>query len=197
MKSKRPILLMLLAVLVVAMVALPATAQAKRTFDQTLDKLFKNHYPQHLESYFTALGTNADLGFRWAGTSAERAVSAKVLKEYKAMGLAGARREKVPCDVFEFESAGLTFNNQTVVASTFGGVPGTPPEGVTGRLVYVGGGTAADYAAVGDVTGKLVQELDGQDPRRAQHRAHGHEGPAVQHEVHARAEAVLRQACGR
>ena len=156
MKSKRPILLMMLAVLLVAMVVLPATAQAKLTFDQTLDKLFTDHYPQNLEAYFTSLGTNPDLGFRWAGTSAERAVSARVLKEYKTTGLVGAKLEKAPCDVFEFKSASLSFNNQTAVASTFGGVPGTPLEGITSELVYVGGGTAADYATVGDVTGRLV-----------------------------------------
>jgi Iap family predicted aminopeptidase len=156
MKPKRRVLLSLVAVLLLTMVVLPAAAQARPTFDQAIDQLYADEYPQGLEAYFTSLGTNPDLGFRWAGTSAERAVSARVLKEYRAMGLVGPRLERVPCDVFEFKSASLSFNNRTVVASTFGGVPGTPPQGITGKVVYVGGGTADDYEGVGDVSGKLV-----------------------------------------
>ena len=43
-----------------------------------------------------------------------------------------------------------------MVGSTFGGVPPTPMGGVTAEIVYVHGGTAADFDAAGNVTGKLV-----------------------------------------
>lgn len=135
----------------------PATATDDRAaFDQAVDKLFAQGYPQSLETYFCSLGTNPDLGFRWAGTSAERAVGERVAAEMRAMGLSNVRLEPVPVDVFEFEKATLTAGDRVMTASTIAGVPPTPPGGVTAGIVYVKGGTAPDFDAAGDVSGKLV-----------------------------------------
>ena len=135
----------------------PACRPAGRTsFDGSVDALFAEGYPQELETYFCSLGTNPELGFRWAGTTAERAVSDRVAGEMKAMGLRNVRLEPVPVDVFEFEEAFLTVGGRRVTASTVGGVPPTSPEGVTAPVVYVRGGTAADFDAAGDVAGKIV-----------------------------------------
>ena len=66
------------------------------------------------------------------------------------------RLEPVPVDVFEFTSASVTVGSRTMVASAFAGVPPTPSRGLTGEVVYVGAGSAADYEAAPSVAGKLV-----------------------------------------
>jgi Iap family predicted aminopeptidase len=143
--------------LLLAAALAPACSRAHRpSFDQAVDRLFAQGYPQALETYFCSLGTNPDLGFRWAGTSAERAVGDRVASEMRAMGLSNVRLEPVPVDVFEFEAASLTAAGRPMTASTIAGAPPTPPGGITAPIVYVKGGTAADFDAVGDVSGKLV-----------------------------------------
>lgn len=140
-----------------ALVLTPACARPDRpSFDQAVDKLFSQGYPQALENTFCSLGTNPALGFRWAGTSAELAVGDRVASEMRAMGLSNVRLEPVPVDVFEFEEASLTAAGRRMNASTIGGVPPTRPGGVTAPVVYVKGGTAADFEAAGDVSGQLV-----------------------------------------
>ncbi len=125
-------------------------------FDKAIDKLFAEGFPQELVKFFCALGTNPDLGFRWAGTTAERAVGDRVAAEMRAMGLSNVRLEPFPVDVFEFEKAGVTVGDRAMIASTIAGAPPTPDDGVTGPVVYVKGGTAADFDGAGDVAGKLV-----------------------------------------
>ena len=143
--------------LLLAALLAPACSPADRpSFDQAVDKLFAQGYPQALETYFCSLGTNPDLGFRWAGTSAERAVGDRVASEMRAMGLSNVRLEPVPVDIFQFEEASLTAAGRRMIASTIAGVPPTPPGGVTAPIVYVKGGTSADFDAAGDVSGKLV-----------------------------------------
>lgn len=144
------------ALTVVLFAALACRPAGRRSFDQAIDELFAAGYPQALETYFCSLGTNPELGFRWAGTSAERAVGDRVAAEMKAMGLANVRLEPVPVDVFEFEDAALAIGGRRMTGSTVGGVPPTPPGGITAPIVYVKGGTAADFDAVGDVSGKIV-----------------------------------------
>ena len=141
----------------IVLLAVLAGGCARRpSFDQAIDGLFAHGYPQALESYFCSLGTNDELGFRWAGTSAERAVSERVAAEMTEAGLANVRLEPVPADVFEFKSASLTVAGRRLTASTFAGVPPTHAAGVTAPIVYVKGGTAADFDAAGDVAGKIV-----------------------------------------
>ena len=125
-------------------------------FCKAIDALFTNRYPQQLEEYFCSLGTNPELGFRWAGTSAENAMGFRVAKEMREMGLSNVRREPVPVDVFEFKRASLRIGSMEMTCSAFAGVPSTPKEGITAPVVYVKGGTAVDFDAVGDVTGQIV-----------------------------------------
>jgi N-acetylated-alpha-linked acidic dipeptidase len=154
--------LVLLLLLPVAAVGSP---NATQNFDRSVDRLYSQGFPQGLERYFVSLGTNPDLGFRWAGTSAERAVAMRTLKELKAAGLRGVKLEAVPVDVFDFKSAGVTAGGQTFMASSFAGTPPTGPEGITADVIYVGNGTKAAFdaaeAAYGPVEGKLVlMDLD-------------------------------------
>jgi hypothetical protein len=155
-----PVLLLLL---------LPTAALAKSSpakFDRAVDRLFQQGYPQNLEQYFVSLGTNPDLGFRWAGTSAEKAVAERTFKALKAAGLRGVKYEPVPVDVFDFKRAAVTTaSGLDYVASSFAGTPPTGPDGITADLVYVGNGTKAAFdaaeAASGPVAGKLVlMDLD-------------------------------------
>ncbi len=165
-----------LSVLVLALLTvfllLPSAAGAKRgvpapetRFDTALDRIYAQGYPQALEEYFVSLGTNPDLGFRWAGTSAERAVAVRVLKEFRAAGLRDVRLEPVPVDVFEFKHASVHAGDWHFIASSFGGTPPTGPEGITADVIYVGNGTKEAFdaaeAAYGPVEGKLVlMDLD-------------------------------------
>ena len=145
-----------LSALLILWLACAKTPDASSRFDRAVDELFERGYPQALEEYFCSLGTNPELGFRWAGTSAEKAVTERVAAEMRAMGLDKVRLEPVPVDIFEFTKASLTVEGRTLTASTIAGVPPTGAEGVTAPVVYVQSGTAADFAAAGDVAGKLV-----------------------------------------
>jgi hypothetical protein len=141
----------------VALLAAFACGRGGRgSFDDAVDRIFAAGFPQELETFFCSQGTNPDLGFRWAGTPAERAVSERVAAEMSAMGLANVRLEPVPVDVFEFAGASLAVGGRSLTASTFAGVPPTPAAGVAGPLVYAKGGTASDLDAAGDVAGKIV-----------------------------------------
>ena len=155
--SRRRLRRFVLPALPVLLLCAASCAPAGRgSFDQAVDKLFGAGFPRSLETFFCAQGTNPELGFRWAGTTAERAVSDRVAAEMRAMGLARVSLEPVPVDVFEFEEASLAVGGRRMTASTFAGSPPTPEGGVTAPIVYVRGGTAADFDAAGDVRGKIV-----------------------------------------
>ena len=72
------------------------------------------------------------------------------------MGLSNVRLEPVPVDAYELLGASVTVGGREMTASQFPGIPGTPLAGITGEVVYVHDGTAADFDAAGDVTGKVV-----------------------------------------
>jgi hypothetical protein len=158
----------ILLVPVLVLLLLPTVALAgtpEEDFDRALDQLYAEGYPQALEEYFVSLGTNPELGFRWAGTTAERAVACRTYEEFEAMGLRGVKLEPVPVDVFEFKSASVTAGCETFLASSFGGTPPTGPDGITAEVIYVGNGTKEAFdaaeAAYGPVEDKLVlMDLD-------------------------------------
>ncbi|MFC1761308.1 M28 family peptidase [Planctomycetota bacterium] len=125
-------------------------------FCQSLDELFAGGYPQQLMNYFCSLGTNPDLGFRWAGTTAEHATSERIEQEMRKMGLSNVRREPVPVDVFEFKKASVKVGSREMTCSSFTGVRPTTKSGITAPVVYAKGGSAADFDSVGDVSGKIV-----------------------------------------
>lgn len=149
-------LLFLLAVLCVVLALAPAAALAATSFDKSVDRLLARGYPQRIENYLCSLGTNPDLGFRWAGTSADNAAARYLARKLRAMGLKKVRLERVPVDVFEFTHADVTVGQREMTASTFIGVRPTPKNGITSQIVYVHQGTANDFTAAGDVRGKLV-----------------------------------------
>jgi len=151
---KRLPLLLLPVILVLLLI--PATALAAPTFDQAVDQLVGQGYPKGIDVYLNSLGTNPDLGFRWAGTSADDAAAVYLAKEMRAIGLRHVRLERVPVDAFEFKHADVTVGDHEMMASSFIGIRPTPPGGITAKVVYVGQGTAADFDAAPSVKGKLV-----------------------------------------
>ena len=161
---KRRSILLLVGALVLLLLA-PAVAQAatSATFDEAVQQLVDQGYPQQVESDLTGLGTTP-LGFRVAGSPSDNAAARYILTEMKSAGLCGAKLERVPLDVFSFRGAGVCVGGRTFTASQFGGVRGTSFAGVSGPLVDVGLGTAADFTAAGSVRGKIVMiDMDGYD----------------------------------
>ena len=132
-----------------------AAASSGSAFDRAVAKLMRQHYPQKVEAYLDSLGT-CPLGFRLAGTQADNAAAKYIAAQWKRMGLAGVSREPVPVDVWDVRGAAVRVGGRTMVASQFDGIPGTPPAGVDGQVVYAGNGTRQDFDKAGDVTGKIA-----------------------------------------
>ena len=147
-------LYLVLACALAAALLLPAAAQAL-TFDQAIDQLVANGYPQQLERQLNSYGTSA-LGMRMGGTSADNAAAQFIADEMKRLGMTNVRLEKVAVDKWEWRGASVSAGGRKLTATSFGGVPATPFGGVTGEVVYAGLGSAPDYEALGDVTGKIV-----------------------------------------
>jgi hypothetical protein len=141
---------------------LPAAAQAapKPTFDQAMDQLIAQGYPQAADAHIAAMGTNPVLGFRWAGSWADDQSARYIAAKLRAAGLKNVHLERVPVDVFNFLSADVKVGNRTMIASSFGGIKPTTSKGVTAKVVYAHSGTKQDFdalqAAGVSVKGKLA-----------------------------------------
>jgi Peptidase family M28 len=142
----------------------PVTLAGPPSFAEAVEAVYASGDPQAWEEELLSYGTNPDWGFVWGGTSAERETDAYIKGLLEAWGLENVREEAVPLDVFEFKHADVTVGSgagaRVMPASTFGGIVGTPPAGITAEVVYAGNGTRQDYdrlAAAGvSVAGKLV-----------------------------------------
>jgi Peptidase family M28 len=150
---------MLVLALCAAAMLVPAVASATPTYDQAVNSLIAKHYPQTIESHLNSLGTSP-LGMRWAGSASDNAAARYLRDKMLLMGLKNVRLEKVPLDVFQPRGASVTVDRGDMPAwkitcSQFAGVPPTPTGGISGEVVYVGTGTAAEYEGL-DVTGKIV-----------------------------------------
>jgi len=146
---------LLFAAVVLLILTLPATALAAPSYNKAVDKLIANGYPQSVENHLNSLGTSP-MGFRYAGSPSDNAAARYIARQMRAIGLVNVRLEPVPVDAYNFRGANVKVGSRYLPASTFGGVPGTPAGGLSGEIVYAHYGTAADFAALGDVTGKLV-----------------------------------------
>ena len=147
------IVLAIVVVAVAALLLMPSAASAM-TFNQAVDKLVADGYPQGLETYLTSQGSSP-IGFAFGGSSSDTARARYLAQQMKALGFR-VRLEAVPLDVMEFKGASVTVGSTSYTASTFGGVRGTPEGGITAELAYVGGGTAAEVDAAGDLSGKIA-----------------------------------------
>jgi hypothetical protein len=140
-------------VAVVLALCAPA-AGAAPTYDEAVDQLLGDGYPQQLETWLTAQGSSP-IGMAFGGSTADNARAEYLAAELKKLGYR-VKLEAVPLDATEFKGASVIADGATYVASTFGGVAATPPGGITAPLVYVGGATAAEIAAAGNLDGKIA-----------------------------------------
>ena len=125
------------------------------TFDTAVDDLVAGGYAQRIAGDLCGLGTSP-FGFRVGGTTADDAAARYIAAEMRAIGLKNVRLEPVAMDVWEYRGGSVTVGGVVFPATSFTGVPGTTPRGVSGNVVDVGFGPAADFDAAGDVRGKIV-----------------------------------------
>ncbi len=101
-------------------------------------------YIRYVIEQLTAIGSSA-LGYRNTGTPEDVAVADFVKSEMQAIGLSDPAVETVSVDAWRFRSAQVQIQGEpiTFTASSFGGIPGTPADGITARLVDAGDPTRA------------------------------------------------------
>ena len=102
-----------------------------------------------------------ELGEAWRGAGSDPAHEyAQYLEdEMIQIGLSDVEQEGFPVHAYDYGGASVQIvgpeEGEVWLAAGHGGLPGTPPEGLTAEIVYVGLGTRFDYPADG-VEGKLV-----------------------------------------
>ena len=99
------------------------------------------------------------MAWRGAGSAPAHAYAAYLENEMKSIGLTDVKQEEFPVHAYEFKGATVQVVDpgpgDVWVAAGHAGLPGTPAEGLTADIVYVGLGTQYDYEGK-DVAGKLV-----------------------------------------
>ena len=95
------------------------------------------------------------LGFRVAGTPEERAAVSFVAAELRDAGLSEVVEEPVPVDAWRLIDAYVEADGRRYECASFGGVPETPPGGVTGELVVAGRAGRRELDGL-DVHGRVV-----------------------------------------
>jgi len=102
-----------------------------------------------------------DLGMAWRGVGSEPAheYAQYLADEMSRIGLKGVEQEGFPVHAYDYGGASVQIvgpkTGDVWLAAGHGGLPGTPADGITAEIVYVGLGTRFDYPAEG-VQGKLV-----------------------------------------
>jgi hypothetical protein len=116
-------------------------------------------YVRRVVEDLTAIGST-EMGFRAFGTPQDLETATYIADQMTELGLQDVALEPVVGDGWSFEGASVTVDDKVLPAGAFGGVEGTGPEGVSGRLVFAGIGSARDYDRLErhgiDVTGKIV-----------------------------------------
>ncbi|MGG0644107.1 M28 family peptidase [Sporosarcina gallistercoris] len=127
----------------------------KEQYLSAVDVEYAFDFTKGLEEY----KTNEKLGYRTAGSEAERKTGEKIGEEMKAIGLVEVTKDKFKVDSWEFEKADLTFTDvegKEHLAVLGGYQVNFDTKGVKElEVVYAGKGTAADLEGL-DIKGKLV-----------------------------------------
>lgn len=127
----------------------------KEQYLSAVDVEYAFDFTKGLEEY----KTNEKLGYRTAGSEAERKTGEKIGEEMKDIGLVEVTKDKFKVDSWEFEKADLTFTDvegQEHLAVLGGYQVNFDTKGVKElEVVYAGKGTAADLEGL-DIKGKLV-----------------------------------------
>jgi len=116
------------------------------------------NYVREVTTHLTTIGANP-MGFRVFGTPEDRETANYLSNQMKARGLSNVKVERVTGDGWLFKGGSVEASGNGLDASfdvsSLGGVPGTPRNGITGEVVFVGYGTAPEYEGL-DVEGKIV-----------------------------------------
>ncbi len=140
----------------VALLLLAPAAALALTFNEAVDQLFQQGYPQRLENSIIGF-KSVPLGFRWTGSDAETQAAQFIAAEMKAAGLVDVELEPVPVDAWTIEVAQVAVGDKVMPATSYPGVPPTGAAGVSGQVVRIpGGASAADFDKAGDITGKIA-----------------------------------------
>jgi Iap family predicted aminopeptidase len=99
---------------------------------------------------------NSDLGGRNSGSDAEHRTADFLAEKMIEIGLKDVSKDAFDVVKWQFNGATLTINGDDTVIKPYSYASGgTSVDGITDELVYVGQGTAAEYADI-DVQGKVV-----------------------------------------
>ncbi len=102
---------------------------------------------------------NSELGGRNAGSDAEHAAADRLVSIMRSIGLKNVRKDGFSLDRWQFNGAELSIVSPSgegrVIKPYSYASGGTPAEGITAELVYVGTGTMLEYEGI-DVAGKIV-----------------------------------------
>lgn len=107
-----------------------------------------------------AMGAHSPYRYRMPGTPGDMRAARYVLAKFKGFGLNDTHLEPVPATFSFPESWSLKVRvngkNKNIDSHFLRYAGFTPPQGVRAPLVYVGEGSAAEFDAAGDVSGKIV-----------------------------------------
>lgn len=124
-----------------------------------LDKIIKSQsldYIHNITKELSLMGNdNGVYGFRVSGSSGEWNVSRRIEAEMKSIGLKDVTTEKFPVHSWELLNGSLRIDDTVMPMSSYCGIKGTSPEGITAEIIDIGRGTADDYDGI-DASGKIV-----------------------------------------
>lgn len=107
-----------------------------------------------------SMGAHSRYGYRMPGTPQDMRTARYVLEKFTEFGLEDTHLEPVPATFSFPESWDLNIRargkNRNISSYFLRYAAFTPPQGIEAPLVYVGQGSAAEFDAAGDVSGKIV-----------------------------------------
>ncbi len=114
-------------------------------------------YLRHVTERVAGFGDTTS-GWRPGGSPADERAVKWIAREMRRVGLVGVRQLKVPIDRWVFKGATVAVDGgPTFPASSWGGVPGTAPEGIHAEVIDLGLGRQVEYDNLNvDVAGKIV-----------------------------------------
>lgn len=126
--------------------------------EKSFIKAIDIEYAWSTTAKLAGMGTFPDGQWAPAGSEAAHRIANFIKDEMKRIGLKNVTLEPVPVHAWEFRGASLKVlspEEREIPAASYGGSPGTPPEGITAELVYVGNGRLEDFRRV-NARGKIV-----------------------------------------
>ena len=112
-------------------------------------------YLQHVTETVVGFG-DTEMGWRTGGSPANLQAVDWIAGEMGRLGLRNVAKLPVPIDRWVFNGATVEVDGgPTFEASSWGGVPGTPPGGSHAEVIDIDVGYAANYDGI-DATGKIV-----------------------------------------